>query len=127
MYSAASILCASASSRWLTELGTAQYRLAIPRRLLPGGQKEGLAKLKGLPIGMLSGDGELNRRLKQVFNDSGSKVEVVAESDTFANLRDLVQTGAAAASFPSGQPKHFRRRLPPSRHCLNSRFLSGHW
>ncbi len=89
----------------VTELGIAQYRLAVPRRLLPGGQKEGLAKLKGLPIGMLSGDGELNRRLKQVFEDSGSEVDVVAESDTFANLRDLVQTGAAAAILPEWSAK----------------------
>lgn len=89
----------------VTSLGIAQYRLAVPRRLLPEGQKGGFQKLKGLPVAMLSGGGEFNRRLKQVFVDSGSEMDVVAESDTFANLRDLVQTGFATAILPEWSAK----------------------
>ncbi|MFZ4683753.1 MAG: LysR family transcriptional regulator [Terrimicrobiaceae bacterium] len=89
----------------ITELGRAQYRLAVPRQLLPGRQKEGLAKLKGLPIALLSGTGELNRRLEEVFQETGAEVRIVAESDTFATLRDLVQTGSVAAILPEWSAK----------------------
>lgn len=89
----------------ITELGRAQYRLAIPRQLLPGRQKEGLAKLKGLPIALLSGAGELNRKLEEIFRETGAEVRIVAESDTFATLRDLVQTGAVAAILPEWSAK----------------------
>jgi len=89
----------------ITELGRAQYRLAIPRQLLPGRQKEGLAKLKGLPIALLSGAGELNRKLEEIFKETGAEVKIVAESDTFATLRDLVQTGAVAAILPEWSAK----------------------
>ena len=81
-------------------LGLARYRLAIPRGMLPGGQKEGLQRLNGLSMGALSGTGEFNRMLSGILATAGVNVRIIAESETFATLRELVLTGALAAVLP---------------------------
>lgn len=81
-------------------LGIARYRLAIPRAMLPGGQKEGVQRLNGLSIGALSGNGEFNRTLFGILAAAGVDVRVVAESETFATLRELVLSRALAAVLP---------------------------
>ncbi len=83
-----------------TPLGVGRYRLAIPRAMLPGGQKEGLQRLNGLALGSLSGDGEFNRTLFGILAAAEVNVRVIAESDTFATLRELVLTGTLAAVLP---------------------------
>jgi DNA-binding transcriptional LysR family regulator len=81
-------------------LGIVRYQLAIPRCLLPGRQREGLGRLKGLPMATLSGTGELNRTLLDILDSAQAEVRRVAESDTFYVLRELVLTGTVAAVLP---------------------------
>jgi DNA-binding transcriptional LysR family regulator len=89
-------------------LGTEHYQLAIPRRLLPGRQREGLGRLKGLPMATLSGTGELKQTLLEILESAHAEVRSIAETDTFYMLRELVLTGTVAAVMP----EHVTKSLP---------------
>jgi hypothetical protein len=50
---------------------------------------------------MLKGEGEFRRTLTAIIGKAGIDIEVIAESDTFGGILELVRTGIVAAILPT--------------------------
>ena len=97
-----------------TFLGKVNYRLAVPRSLLPEGSIHGWGLVQGLPIAMLRGNGEFVSTLTKLAEGGGVHLTMVAECSTFSGLRELVRGGAAAAFLP----EWMTQTLPSDRFVL---------
>lgn len=90
------------------------YVLAIPRAILPQRHSSGLDCLRGLPTAMLRGAGEFRRTLTAIIGKAGIDLQLVAETDTFGGIFQLVRTGSAAAILP----KHMAKTLPADKFAI---------
>ena len=81
------------------------YFLAVPRAILPQGHSGGLDCLRGLPTAMLRGAGEFRRTLTAIIGKAGIDIQLIAETDTFGGVFQLVRTGRVAAILPETMAK----------------------
>jgi len=86
-------------------LSRVSYVLAVPRNILPQRHSSGLDCLRGLPIAMLRGAGEFSRTLTAIIGKAGIEIQLVAETDTFAGIYELVRTRVVAAILPKAMAK----------------------
>ncbi len=86
----------------LTEV---DYALAIPRNLLPQGNRGGFESLRDLPMVVLRGGGEFRRMLATITEKAGVDLLTVAETDSFGGAFELVRTGVVAAILPKWMTK----------------------
>src|SRR5262249_17357700 len=90
------------------------YVLVVPREILPQRHSGGLDTVRGLPTAMLKGGGEFRQTLTAILGKSGIEVLLIAESDTFGGVFQLVRTGAVAAILPTIMAK----TLPPDKFAI---------
>src|SRR6185437_4256470 len=57
------------------------YKLMVPRSLLPGKSAAGFQMIKELPFALLNGDGTLMRRVQQLLAQNGVNVVTRAEAE----------------------------------------------
>jgi DNA-binding transcriptional LysR family regulator len=88
-----------------TALATVGYVLAVPRAILPQRHSGGLASLRGLPTAMLRGAGEFRRTFTTLIGKAGIDIQLIAETDTFGGIFQLVRTGTVAAILPQTMAK----------------------